>query len=61
MRLTLQLWHWELDVTLGPASDTTPDDEGAALNGGTLGCSEIVGFGSVLWDTGSVQWSEPEE
>jgi hypothetical protein len=45
MRLTALLWGLELDVTFGLAVEQADEDEGAALNGGTLGAFPISFFG----------------
>lgn len=57
MRLTLTMLGHTLDISLGQ----TEEADTCSLDGGALGSSEIVGFGSVLMDTGSIQWAEPEE
>lgn len=61
MRLTIQAFGLELDVTFGLAG--SDDDAASALNGGTLASTPVAGPGHIPWeDAGMVhQFEAPED
>jgi hypothetical protein len=63
MRVTISALGLELDITFGPATDDTADeDQGAALNGGTLGSSEmVVGFTRTWLGETGIEGEIPED
>jgi hypothetical protein len=57
MRVTIAALGLELDITFGPETDDTADDDpGAALNGGTLGSTPVgyaPSYGDQRWQPGA--------
>lgn len=41
MRVTIQLLAWELDLTIGPATDEPDDDKARDLSGGTTASTAV--------------------